>query len=161
MVFYILISILLVIILLWIYIRFDNEINRYEIIKKQRVNNMIEWLYYTVNDICYECDVSPTYNIVETSQITYTDKIIKGHDSMGTIYLVVWNDKQNRVFNHNTLIYAILHEISHILSPSIHHNPPFDSIETTLLDKAIDLGYYNKNIPFESDYITLDIIYPT
>ena len=67
--------------------------------------------------------------------------------------------KHDRVFHQNTLIYSILHEISHILSPSIRHEPPFDSIESTLLKKGFDLGYYDPNVQIESHYMTLDLIH--
>jgi hypothetical protein len=159
---YILIIILLIIGLICIYIKFEpktNDINHYELIRKQKVTETIQWLYQAVNDICYRCNMSPIYDIIETTQITYTDKIINPHNIKGTIYLVIWDEIHGRVFNHNTLIYAILHEITHILSPSIHHEPPFDSIESILLNAAIDLGYYDPNIPIESHYMTLDVTY--
>lgn len=157
---YILIVILLIIGLIYVYIKFEpnlNEINHYESIRKRRVTEIIQWLYQAVNDVCYRCNMSPIYDIIETSHITYTDKIINPHNIKGTIYLVVWDEKHDRVFNHNTLIYAVLHEIAHILSPSTHHEPPFDSIETLLLNTAIDLGYYDPNISIESHYMTLDL----
>jgi len=155
---YILIVILLIIVLIYIYVKFDSRlISNYELIRNQKVNEMIQWLYQAVNDICYRCNMSPVYNIIETSHITYTDKVINSHTIRGTIYLVIWDEKHGRVFNHNTLIYAILHEITHILSPSIHHKPPFDSIETLLLNTAIDLGYYDPNMEIEPHYLTLDL----
>ena len=98
--------------------------------------------------------MSPVYTIKETSHITYAEKEV---NRKGKIYLAVWDEQHARVFSPNTLMYAILHEITHILSPCIHHEPPFDSIETILLNKAIELGYYNPNIPIEPGYLTLDL----
>jgi hypothetical protein len=121
------------------------------------VDETIEWLYQAVNAVCYRCNMSPIYNIIETEQITYTDKTISSHNIKGTINLVIWDDTKGRVFNRNTLMYAMLHEITHILSPSIHHEPPFDSIETLLLDTATRLGYYDPSVPIESHYTTLDL----
>lgn len=152
---YILTVVILIIILSLIYTRFN--VDQYEMIRKQKVNETIQWLYQAVNDVCYRCNMSPIYDITETEQITYTDKITSSHNITGSIYLVVWDDTRGRVFTHNTLIYAMLHEITHILSPSIHHEPPFDSIETLLLDTAISLGYYDPSIPIESHYTTLDL----
>lgn len=154
---YIVIVVLIIVGLIWIYFRFDHKVNQYELIRQQKVNETIQWLYQAVNDVCYHCNMAPIYNIFETTQITYTDKVTNPHNIKGTIYLVVWNDKHGRVFSHNTLIYAMLHEITHILSPSIHHEPPFDSIESILMNTAINLGYYNPNIPIESNYMTLDL----
>ena len=157
MMLYIIITILLIMGLVWIYFRFDSGMNQYEQVRHQKVNDIIQWLYQATNDICYNCNMSPIYEIKETSQITYTDKVSSSLNIKGTIYLVVWNESQGRTFHHNTLIYAMLHEITHILSPSIHHEPPFDSIESILLNKAIDLQYYDPNIPIEPHYLTLDL----
>ena len=154
---YIFIIVLILIGLTFAYIRFDPKLDHYDLIRQQKVNETIQWLYQAVNNVCYHCNMTPIYNIVETSQISYTDKVTHPHNIKGTIYLVVWNDKHSRVFNHNTLMYAMLHEITHILSPSIHHEPPFDSIESILINTAIDLGYYDPTIPIESNYMTLDL----
>lgn len=152
------ISIVIILILLgWIYLRAYPAVEYYEHTRQKQTQETIQWLYRAVNDICYRCNMSPIYDIVETTQITYTDKITKPHNIKGTIYLVLWNDRHGRVFSHNTLIYAMLHEITHILSPSIHHEPPFDSIEAILINMAINLGYYDPNIPMESNYMTLDL----
>ena len=156
---YVVMIILLLVILSWIYIRFEAKTDQYEIVRTQKVHETISWLYQSVNDICYHCNMSPIYDIRETAQITYTEKITKPHNIKGTIYLVVWDEKHSRVFNCNTLMYAVLHEIAHILSPSIHHEPPFDSIETLLLNTATNLGYYDPNVSIESHYMTLDITY--
>ncbi|CAH6420834.1 Hypothetical protein HVR_LOCUS1302 [uncultured virus] len=154
---YVIITIFLIMVLAWMYFRFDHGISHYEQIRQQKVNETIQWLYRAVNNICYDCNMSPVYEIKETSQITYTDKISSSHNIKGTIYLVVWNETHGRVFHYNTLIYATLHEIAHILSPSVHHEPPFDSIESILLNKAIDLDYYDPNVLIEPHYMTLDL----
>lgn len=154
---YAVIIIFLVIGLACIYFHYDQGSNYYELTRQSKVNETIRWLYQAINDICYQCNMSPIYEIKETSRITYTDKVSSSHNVKGTINLVIWDDKYGRIFNYNTLIYAMLHEITHILSPSIHHEPPFDSIESILLNKAIELSYYDPNIPMEPQYMTLDL----
>ena len=86
---YILIIFLFLACLVWIYIKFDIGIDHYEVIRQQKVNETVQWLYQIVNDVCYHCNMAPIYDIVETSQITYTDKVTKTHNNKGTIYLVV------------------------------------------------------------------------
>ncbi len=152
-IFYLLLTILILGVLIWVYIPF-NKPPSYENIRQQKIKDTIQWLYQITNEICYHCHLSPIYDIVETTQITYSDKI--PNHTKGTIYLVMWNDKHSRIFNHNTLIYATLHELAHILSPSIHHEPPFDSIEKLLITTATNLGYYDPKISIESNYLTLD-----
>ena len=146
--------VVLLIILSWIYVKSNITENQHDRFRKEKVNETIEWLYQVVNDVCYRCNMSPVYNIVESTEITYTDKLTSSHTIKGCIYLVIWDDTRSRIFNHNTLIYAILHEIAHILSPSVHHEPPFNSIESLLLNTAITLGYYDPSISIESHYTT-------
>ena len=156
---YTLMTLILIMILIWIYIRTNSHhVRRDGIIRQEKINDVIEWLYSAVTHITNSCNMFPEYNIIETKYITYTDKITSSHNTSGNIYLVIWNDKYNTIFMNHTLIYAMLHEISHILSPSIHHEPPFNSIETILLNKAVELGYYNPNTHLDPDYITLDTI---
>ena len=154
---YMMIIVIIIIILVWIYGRFDRGYNEEERIRRQKVKETIKWLYKCVNEICYNCDMEPVYEIKESFQITYSEKNINKHNIKGTIYLVIWNDKYSRVFSRNTLIYAVLHEIAHILSPSINHKDPFDAIEKVLLNKAIELSYYDPKVQMEENYLTLDI----
>lgn len=157
---YIIVSIIVMTVLILIYFRFDPGIDQYELIRQEKVKETIKWLYQSVNDICYHCNMSPIYEIKETSQITYTDKTIVPHNIKGTIYLAIWDPVHRKIFDHNTLIYSVLHEVAHILSPSVKHEPPFDSIESLLLNKATDLSYYDPNIPIDSNYLTLDLTGP-
>jgi len=152
---YIIIIIMVLLCLVWIYVY--PRVDEYQKTRKNNVKTTIEWLYHAVNDICYRCNMSPIYDIVESKQITYTDKITKTHNIKGTINLVIWDEKHDRIFSYNTLMYAMLHEIAHILSPSVHHEPPFDSIEQILINKAIELEYYDEKIVIESNYMTLDL----
>lgn len=61
------------------------------------------------------------------------------------IYVVV--DKPNgQRYNRDTLLFVLLHEIAHILSPNEHHTKEFHRIEKRLHSSAIDLGYIRKEI---------------
>jgi beta-lactamase regulating signal transducer with metallopeptidase domain len=153
---YILIVLTILVTLVWIYLYLYRDFDEFESIRRNEVNKTIQWLYYSVNNICNHCNMAPIYEIIETDHITYSDKINNPYNRRGKIYLVIWNYEYSRIFSHNTLIYAVLHEISHILSPSVHHEPPFDSIESLLLNTAIKLGYYDPNIPLEIGYIGPD-----
>lgn len=146
--------IIIIIVLIWIYVRFDITWNHSEFIRQEKIKETVQWLYRSVNDICYNCDMAPIYEIRESFHITYSEKI---NNTKGIIYLVIWDNEHQSVFNRNTLLYSVIHEITHILSPSINHKEPFDSIETLLLNKAVELLYYDPNIPLEPNYLTLDL----
>ena len=124
--------------------RFDKRINQDEMVKIQSKQETMRWLYQSVNDICNHCDISPNYEIRETFQMTYSEKITSPPDdidipSKGIIHLAIWDEQHGRVHDRNILIYSVLREISQILSPG----PEYDDIEAQLLNMAIDLKYYN------------------
>lgn len=152
---YIVIVLVICIMLIWIYSPHLSRNNS----RQQQTKEALIWIQDAINHVCKVCNMSPMYTIVETRQITYTYKILTHHNVSGTIYLAIWDDTHDTIFSYNTLIYAALHEIAHILSPSTHHAPPFNTIETLLLDTAGQLGYYNADIAIDPNYITLDMTY--
>jgi len=62
-----------------------------------------------------------------------------------TIY-VVSEKPSGETYNRDTLLFVILHEISHILSPDEHHTKTFYQIEKRLHQSATQLGYIRKNL---------------
>ena len=74
--------------------------------------------------------------------------IVKSHDRTYTInkqkiYIIVEKPNGQR-YNRDTLLFVLLHEIAHILSPDEHHTQEFHRIEKRLHSAAIDLGYIRK-----------------
>lgn len=158
---YIVVSLAVMAIMAFIYLRWGRgematlfESQR-DIDRRAQIASTIRWLYRSVNDICRQCGMEPQYEILDTAQITYTDKIEKSHT--GVIHLAIWDDRNGAPFSANTLMYSVLHELAHILSPSRGHAPPFDAIETLLLTTATEMGYYDPRVPIDAGYITLDL----
>lgn len=60
------------------------------------------------------------------------------------IYILLRNPKSSEYYQYNTLLYALLHEISHILCPEIGHTPLFLRIFSRLLKRASALGIYEE-----------------
>ena len=110
---------------------------------------MIARLYQISNNICEACHIHVDYQICESGYLTFTDK------SDDTIHIVLWNSRTNKLFDQNTLVYALLHEIAHLVSPSSNHEPPFDILEGVLLNKARELGYYEPQQKIDDNYITV------
>jgi hypothetical protein len=67
------------------------------------------------------------------------------------MYLCLRNEKRE-YFNKNMIMYVSLHELGHVVCPSIGHTPEFYEIFDRLLNKAIALGIYNPSIPIVADY---------
>ena len=159
------ICVLILLFLIWMYFGFDYILQTNTVIYRTHkednlVYKTIKWLYKTIDHICTYCQMYPIYNIVEAHNITYTEierkrsKDAKNHPK-GTIYLVLWDDKKRLLFDDNTLIYAMLHEIAHIMSPSHYHEYPFDKIENKLLNTAALLGYYDTTKLLDINYRTI------
>jgi hypothetical protein len=61
-------------------------------------------------------------------------------------------DSNGEYYNTNTLVYVLLHEISHVICNEIGHTELFHEIFTEILDKAHGLGIYNPSILVSTDY---------
>lgn len=68
----------------------------------------------------------------------------------GSIYILLYRD--NIPFDTNTLTYALIHEIAHLICPTIGHDSHFRTIETKLLSAAASLSYYRKDLPLDPLY---------
>lgn len=51
-------------------------------------------------------------------------------------------DSEKQIYDINTLMYVVLHELSHLVSPSIGHNQEFKTIFKFLASTAIKAGVY-------------------
>ena len=81
--------------------------------------------------------------IRNSKQKTYTlDKQI--------IYIVTQRPNSQK-YKKDTILFVLLHEVAHILSPDEHHTPRFFEIEKKLHRKAIELGVLNLG-QVEKDY---------
>lgn len=63
-------------------------------------------------------------------------------------------NEHGELYNFNSLLYVLLHEIAHVINDELHHTKKFQKIFNELLRHAEMLGYYNSKLPFESNYCT-------
>ena len=66
------------------------------------------------------------------------------------IYMVTERENGQK-YNQDTILFVLLHEVAHILSPDEHHTTKFFEIEKKLHKKAIELGFL-KISKVEKDY---------
>jgi hypothetical protein len=114
--------------------------DRFQLIKEE-----IQRLYDDLDQIVDAAHISSQYNLYVSDTETYVK-------NQRDIYLVVWNEEQNKLFDHNTLLGAALHELVHILCPEPGHPPLFDQIEDHLVDLSIELGLYDPNQASDPSY---------
>jgi hypothetical protein len=124
-----------------------NNYKNYKNYKSISIKDTIDWLYQSINEICYECKLYPIYTIKQNDTLTFSEKIDK---NKGIIYISLWDDKNDRLYSNTTLLFKTLHEISNILS---ENNYNFDFIEKNLINTAINLGFYDINDKIEQEEI--------
>lgn len=61
-------------------------------------------------------------------------------------------DKYGNYYDYNSLIYVILHELSHYYNKKEGHGEEFKIIFSNLLDKAEEHNLWNRNIPMVENY---------
>lgn len=67
------------------------------------------------------------------------------------IYMCI-RDSNNRYYDDNSLMFVLLHEISHVICKSIGHTEEFHKIFEDLLVEAEKVGIYNSKIPMIKNY---------
>jgi len=143
--YYIIIIFIIIVFCICIYNVLNLKIINYNIFKNIIINDTIDWLYQSINEICYKSKLYPIYTIKPHDTITFSQKI---NINKGIIYISVWDDKNDRLYNNNTLLFKTLHEISNILT---ENNFNFDFIEKNLINTAINLGYCDINDKIEQE----------
>lgn len=66
--------------------------------------------------------------------------------------VICMRDANGNLYSFNSLLYVLLHEISHVINDELHHTSKFQMIFNELLQLAESRGYYDPNIPFVSQY---------
>ena len=67
------------------------------------------------------------------------------------VYLCL-KDPNNKYYDDNSLMFVLLHEISHVICNSIGHTDEFHKIFAQVLIEAEKVGIYNSNIPMIKNY---------
>jgi hypothetical protein len=68
------------------------------------------------------------------------------------IHLCTKEPKSGNYYDKNTLMYVVLHELSHVLCNEIGHTENFYIINKALLDYTIKHGFYDDSKPFINNY---------
>lgn len=119
----------------------DNERNYIANIKKCLDN--IYHKYYDNIDI--NINSRRQYNLFISNKEVYTE-------NHRDIYLVIWNSKTKKYYDSFTIMYAAIHELTHVISTSHNHEYPFDNVEKMLFQIAKELNYYNSTGSLDPDY---------
>lgn len=67
------------------------------------------------------------------------------------IYMCL-KDDNGQYYDDNSLMFVLLHEMSHVICKSIGHTNEFQQIFNELLIEATKVGIYNPNIPMVKKY---------
>ena len=72
-----------------------------------------------------------------------------------TIHLCTKDPQNGRTYDKNTLMFVVLHELAHVLCEDVGHTERFSTINTALLNYAIENGLYDPSKPFVKNYCAL------
>lgn len=92
-------------------------------------------------EICHRVDRYPVFDLRVSDDLTFTQ-------DKNTVYLVVWDKENNRMYKDSTLMTALIHEIAHLLSPDFGHTQNFNLLEAELHSSMS--RYYR--VELESNY---------
>lgn len=83
--------------------------------------------------------------------------IIEGFKGASTknkkiVSICLRNPDTGKFYSENTLMYVLLHELAHVISPTYGHDDNFKERMNDLLFKAKELGIYDPDIPIPKMY---------
>jgi len=90
--------------------------------------------------------IDPSANNITVTKASSSYTINKKH-----MHLCL-RDENGEYFNKNMLLYVAIHELAHVVCDEIGHTPKFHRIMDKLLDRAVEKGLYDPNIPPVADY---------
>lgn len=102
-----------------------------------------------LKSICSKCVDPKLKNIpVYSGRSSYTDD--------KKVIVVCLKDRDGNYFPINCLVYVLLHEYAHAVTPKEkdEHSPRWRANFDRFLLKAEELGYYDRNNPFPMEYMT-------
>lgn len=83
-------------------------------------------------------------------------KMVRGNSSYTInkyrVFICLRDKKTDAIYDDNTLVYVILHELAHVECPEIGHTELFKRIFFNLLDRAEAHGLYDPSLPRPIDY---------
>jgi hypothetical protein len=68
------------------------------------------------------------------------------------IHLCTRDPRNGKIYDKNTLMFVVLHELAHVLCPEIGHTTNFLNINAALLQYATSRGFYDPTKPFVQNY---------
>lgn len=113
-----------------------------------KIQEKLDFIYANLQNLLLQDNLNLKFTLNPSDKQTYTEN--KSH-----IYLVL-TKSNGQFYDDNTLIYAAIHELSHIICPSSNNEDPhtsiFETIQNHYLNLAKEYKLYNPNKPIDPDY---------
>jgi hypothetical protein len=122
------VEILLLLVILWI-VTSSYQSKRPE---SKRLNEVELELEHVLSDLDYLCNVAavkPNFTLVPSETSSWVE-------DKRCIHLLVWDSSRKRLYDHNTIMHAAIHELVHVLCPSPKENALFKQMEDYFLQLA-------------------------
>lgn len=106
---------------------------------KQVAADHLHRLHIKLDNFIKAADIKPIHIVLsESTESKYTSYTVNKH----TIYMCLRERESRGFVDQNTLFFVALHELTHVITPSIGHTKEYWNNFKALLHKAIKLGYY-------------------
>lgn len=122
-------ELLIILIILWISTSGVGRSSSPSLSRHDQIAAKLTFLNHVVRTVCSELQIPISYRLYVSSETSYVK-------NKSEIYLVVWDYAHHRMFDDNTLIYAILHEVVHILTPCEGEGITLAHVSSAQLDVA-------------------------
>ena len=123
----------------------SNKYKKLEVLSK--LNNSILLIIQTLknnypNETKYN-SLYDTYNAESLSENLDKDYTAYSLNKGQEISVCLIDEHNNIIDDHNTLLFVIIHELAHIITPELGHTPLFWNNMSSLLKVSIDNNIYN------------------
>lgn len=145
------IEILLLIVILWIVTTsyMSNKRSVKTLIEtKNEHENKLAFVLHNLEHLCSLASVTPTFTLVPSDDKSWVE-------DKHCIHLLIWDQTNKRFYDDNTIMHAAIHELVHVLCPSVRHDNVhsdlFKQMEKYFLELAEKEGIIELTAP-DSDY---------
>jgi hypothetical protein len=148
---------LFVIIFIIFFVLINRPNERFYELNNNISSNMLNKLRYVANDLLDNTKMKfsgflAPLNIRDYRKIINIQEGYSSFTENKTKIVLCMRDANGNLYSFNSLMYVLLHEISHVINDELHHTSKFQNIFRDLLKLAEERGYYDSNIPFVSQY---------
>ena len=145
------VEIILLIFILWIYATFSSKNSNFTNCKDNGIIDEFErdeittlkYLRRVIDTICLELNITEIFDLKRQNTKTFAENNI--------IYVVIF-DKTNELYELNTIVYYVVHVLTHLVIKSETHESKFIQMQKKILTIVKNYKFYDPEISLDKNY---------